>query len=80
MIKLSEINGAANLSNLASIRPSSFSDINVFKIFSTFSCEIHGIVNYVFPGIFSSQSSFNVSKLVDKGGSLMFDATDTKYF
>ena len=45
MIKLPEINGAAKLSNLASIRPSSFSDINVFKIFSTFSCEMHGIVN-----------------------------------
>ena len=49
------------------------------RYFSTFSCEIHGIEKSVFAGIFLSQNSFSLSKLDAKGGSLIFDATETKY-
>ena len=79
-IKLSEINGAASLSNLAPMlsEPVALVISMFLRYFSTFSCEIHGIEKWVFAEIFLSQNSFSLSKLDAKGGSLIFDDTETK--
>ena len=79
-VRLSDIYGAANFSNLGPILsvPVALVISIFFRYFSTFSCAMLGMEKDVFSDNLSLQNILSVSKLEETIGSFIFEATDTK--
>ena len=79
-VKLSDIYGAANFSNLGPILsvPVALVISIFFRYFSTFSCAMLGMEKDVFSDNLSLQNILSVSKLEETIGSFISEATDTK--